>query len=352
MAIEYKDYYETLGISRDAGDEDVRRAFRKLARLYHPDKAGNDRRAEDRFKEINEAYEVLSDPVRRQRYDEFDSAWQSNPSADEAWKEFARADGSFGSQSGASRSEHFTFTGSGFSEFFDQLFAERPEERKSRPQPDIRTRKEVEEQTDGRGDDLESDIWVTLEDVARGTIRPITMRRMVRCPTCYGMGQYNAHPCGRCEGKGSFLQSDTFKVKVPKGIQPGAALRIAGRGEQGVKGSSAGDLYLIVRYSSHPDFRFEKGHLIYTLEVAPWEAVLGTSVSVPTVDGSATIRIPAGTRNGHKLRVKGRGLPSADGYPSDLLVEVKVQVPATPATNERRLWEELSRESQFNPRDN
>lgn len=350
MAIEYKDYYQILGVSRGAGEEEVRRAFRKLARVYHPDKNANDRGAEDRFKEINEAYEVLGDPAKRRRYDEFNSAWQSNPDADEAWKNFSESTPGGSTPRGAS--EHFTFDGAGFSEFFDQLFKDRGQSEPRRPGPDLRSRKEVEEQTDGRGDDLEADIWVSLEEIARGGVRPLTMKRAVRCSTCFGMGQYNAHKCERCDGKGSFLQSETYKVKIPRGVREGSFLRIPGRGEEGAAGAPPGDLFLKVRYTNHSEFHVNNGQLVHELEVAPWEAVLGAVVTVPTLDGNATIRIPAGTQSGHKLRVKGRGLPAADGEPGDLIVAVKVQVPDKAASNERRLWEELARESSFNPRDN
>lgn len=351
MAIEYKDYYEILGIDREAGDEEIRRAFRKLARTFHPDKTGNNAEAESRFKEINEAYEVLGDPDRRRRYDEFHHSWQTSPSADEAWRNFAgaRVPGAAG------RAEHFTFSGAGFSEFFDQLFAEEPGPSTGRPreeEPSLRSRREVEEQTDGRGDDLESDIRVSLEDVANGATRSITMKRLVRCRKCFGLGQYNAHPCEECSGRGSTLQNDTFAVKIPRGIREGAFLRVPRRGEEGANGAPPGDLYLKVCYAGHPDFQIENGQVVYDLEVAPWEAVLGSSVNIPTPAGSATIRIPAGTQNGSKLRLRGRGLPTAEGDFADLFVRVKVQVPKSASENERPLWEQLARECQFSPRDN
>lgn len=346
MAIEYKDYYATLEISRGAGDEEVRTAFRRLARIYHPDKAGNDGAAEDRFKEINEAYEVLGDMERRQRYDDFMGAWESGPGGEEAWRNFSRA-GHFGEGfTGAKGRQHFRFDGAGFSEFFEELFGGRKGSQRTRsPRPE-----RVEEVVDGRGDDLESDIWVTLGEVASGAIRPITMKRAVKCATCCGMGQYNAHPCEACDGKGSLLRTDTYKVKVPKGIKEGAFLRIPGRGEAGLAQRPAGDLYLRVQYSAHPEFRVERGLLVHDLEVAPWEAVLGAIVTVPILDGHASIKVPAGTKNGTKLRVKGKGLPAES--PGDLILHVKVQVPATAAARERTLWEELARESSFHPREN
>src|ERR1051325_1433476 len=232
MAIEYKDYYDILEVEPEAGPEEIRGAFRRLARAYHPDKTGNDHRAEERFKEINEAYEVLGDPIKRRRYDEFSSAWSSSYSAEDAWNQFGRA----GRGPAGGRGEHFTFTDDrGFSEFFEQLFGR---EQFSPPgghaQKNVRTRREVRHQTSGQGEDLESDLTVTLEEVAQGATRNVSIRRLVRCSTCYGMGQYNAHPCERCEGKGNLIQTDSYSVKVPRGIKENAFLRIAGAGEEGL----------------------------------------------------------------------------------------------------------------------
>lgn len=345
MAIEYKDYYQILEVQPDAGDEEIRRAFRRLARMYHPDKAGNDRSAEDRFKEINEAYEVLGDATKRRRYDEFNNTWYNSPSAEEAWRQFGESEPRPGRDSRAS-------TGA-FSDFFEQLFYERDRSQGgARPRPNVRSREEVQEQTSGRGDDLESDIFVTLEEVASGGIRPINMRRLERCPTCFGVGQYNAHKCETCSGNGNFLRSDTYKVKVPRGIKEGAFLRIQGHGEKGLGTGKPGDLYLKVHYAKHPEFRVENGTLHHDLEIAPWEAVLGGAVVVPTLEGRATIKVPAGSQNGHKIRMRGRGLPAEDGTPGDLIITLKVQVPVAAAGRERQLWEELARTSEFNPRDN
>ena len=214
MAIEFKDYYKILGVSRSADTEEIRRAFRKRARLYHPDITGNDRRSEDKFKELNEAYEVLGDPARRQRYDEFTIQWPPGSRFQDipGWDQFSET------RAGANggRSQHFTFTGAGFSEFFDQLFG--PDGKRAFDQADRPLRSEVHNaDSDGRGDDLESDLWVTLEEVAKGTVRPISMKRAVRCKTCYGVGQYNAHSCEACAGSGSILRTDTFKVKSRRG---------------------------------------------------------------------------------------------------------------------------------------
>ena len=347
MAIDHKDYYEILGVSRSADEEEIRQAFRRLARKYHPDKTGNNNAAEDRFKEINEAYEVLSDPARRSRYDDFTGAWESGLTGDEAWKNFARR-----SEFAASgRRDHFQFDGQGFSEFFGELFGRAGEGRDR-----VNKRREPSpgavQPVDGRGDDLESDIWVTLDEVANGVVRAVTTRRAVKCETCYGMGQYNAHRCEVCGGTGNQLRNDACRVKVPKGIKEGTFLRVAGHGEEGLIKGQVGDLYLKVHYAAHPDFHVEGGMLVHVLELAPWEAVLGTSLTVPTLTGPTTIKVPAGTQSGAKLRIKGRGLPGADSETGDLLLKIRIQVPGSAAPRERQLWEELAKESAFHPRQN
>ncbi len=354
MAIEYKDYYKALGVARDASEEEVRSAFRRLARIFHPDKTGNDTEAETQFKEINEAYEVLGDAAKRQRYDEFVGAWEANGWGPDSFQEFLRGEPNF-----SRGPEHYRFDGAGFSEFFQQMFGRRPNgqsrptERPERPKGS----KQGSEQhgraanaEDLRGDDLESDIWVTLDEVANGAVRPIAMNRAVKCPACLGMGQVNVHRCEECNGSGSILKTESYKVKIPKGIKEGAFLRVSGRGEPGV--TTPGDLYLRVRFQLHPDFRMEHGVLVHELQVAPWEAVLGATVSVPTLDGKATVKVPPGTQNGKKLRLKGRGIPDADSGAGDLILVVKVQVPNNAGARERELWEQLARESTFHPRAN
>lgn len=344
MAIEYKDYYEILGVSRNAGDDEIRSAFRRLARQFHPDKAGNNSEAEDRFKQINEAYEVLSDPARRDQYDDFFGAWEAGLTGDEAWKNFNQR-----SQFAGSGPSHFQFDNQGFSEFFGELFGRNGQGRgRSTSQPSPKKNASI----DGRGEDLEADVWVTLEEVINGAVRTISMKRSTKCTTCLGMGQYNAHPCEPCAGTGNVLHNEAIKVKIPKAIKEGSFLRIPGRGEEGIAKGPAGDLYLKVHYAAHPDFHIERDTLVHELELAPWEAVLGTAISVPTLTGPATIKIPAGTQNGAKLRLKGRGLPAADSSAGDLIVNIRIQVPASAALRERQLWEELARESTFQPRHN
>ncbi|MDE3066602.1 MAG: J domain-containing protein [Verrucomicrobiota bacterium] len=322
MPVQYKDYYEILGVPRAAGDADIKKAFRKLAREYHPDVARDKRRAEEKFKEINEAYEVLGDPAKRKKYDELGAHWKSGAEfrPPPGWEAFSggRAFNGRGGV-GAERFE-FHFGGTGFSDFFEQIFGSMGRGRTRFG----RAARFEEEEVAERGRDIEGDILVTLEEAARGSVRTVTVRHDSR--------------------------TETHQVKIPPGVAEGQRLRLAGRGETGSGGAEAGDLYLRVRLAKHPDFEVEDHNVIYEAELAPWEAVLGAELSVPTLDGRVQIKIPPGTQSGQKLRVRGRGLPAREGGQGDLIVATKIVVPAKVTDAERKLWEQLKRESRFNPR--
>jgi DnaJ-class molecular chaperone len=209
----------------------------------------------------------------------------------------------------------------------------------------------AEEDFAGRGRDLEGDIMVTLEEARRGSVRSVSVRRAVLCEHCGGTGQRAGHLCNVCGGSGQMAKSETYQVKIPAGVSEGQRLRVAGRGEAGFAGGAAGDLFLRVRLAKHPDFEVQDHNLVYEAELAPWEAVLGANISVPTLDGPVNIKIPPGTQNGQKLRVRGRGLTQRDGGNGDLIVTARVEVPANVSESERKLWEQLARGSQFNPRE-
>lgn len=348
MLIEFKDYYFILGVSQTAGPEDVRRAFRKLARLYHPDLTGNDAAAETKFKEINEAYEVLSDPDKKRRYDDFNQRCRSSPEGGArmppGWNDLSR-----GGSRPRGQADHFTFTGTGFSEFFDQLFGSKARGASARPRPES-PRMEDEDERSEDGDDLEADLWVTLEEAARGALRQVTMRRSIPCPRCFGVGEYNGRRCAECDGGGRVEKATRLKVKIPQGVPEGGFLRIPSEGDEGAEGGRPGDLYLRVHYARHPEFRVEGSHLIHELELAPWEAVLGANIIVPTLGPGVQLKIPPGTQAGQKLRLKGRGLPMPDGAAGDLIVITKIQVPRETSEHEQLLWRELAGSSSFYPR--
>jgi curved DNA-binding protein len=348
MAVRYKDYYEALGVSRGASDADIKKAFRKLAREYHPDVAKDKQRAEERFKEINEAYEVLGDPAKRKKYDELGANWQSGAEfrPPPGWEHFGGAQSGRGGRTGAGGSE-FHFGGTGFSDFFEQMFGRAAHGGSSFGQRGAFDEEDFAE----RGRDIEGDIMVTLEEAMHGSVRSVSIRHNATCGHCNGSGRSLGRLCNMCAGTGQVPKTETFQVKIPAGVTEGQKLRLAGRGEAGLSGGGSGDLFLRVRLARHPDFEVDGHNLVHELDVAPWEAVLGASVEVPTLTGKVSIRIPPGTQSAQKLRVRGRGLPERGGGHGDLIVVARIVAPTQVAESERALWEKLSRESRFKPRE-
>jgi curved DNA-binding protein len=346
MPVQYKDYYEILGVPRSASETEIKKAFRKLARQYHPDVAKNKKQAEEKFKGVNEAYEVLGDPAKRKKYDELGPNWN-------AGAEFRPPPGWRGAPGGfAGRGPHgedfeFHFGGTGFSDFFEQLFGSRGfGTRFGRGGNTME-----EEFATERGRDIEGDILVTLEEAMRGSVRAVSVRHGVPCEHCGGTGQRARHVCNVCGGTGQVARTETYQVKIPAGVIEGQRLRVAGRGEAGIGGGRAGDLLLRVRLAKHPDFEVEDHNLLYEAQVTPWEAVLGAQISVPTLTGQVNMKLPPGTHNGQKFRVRGRGLPQRGGGNGDLIVDTRIEVPTRVSESERKLWEQLAKESRFNPRD-
>jgi curved DNA-binding protein len=323
MPTQFKDYYAILGVPRNASEEDIKKAFRKLARQYHPDVAKDKKAAEEKFKEINEAYEVLGDPANRQKYDRLGMDWDKTAAAAGPGPGYG-----FGGESNGEPDVEFHFDGTGFSDFFEELFGRRSRYGSSFRSGGART---GTEQRTARGSDIEGDILVTLEEVMHGAIRPISLQRV--------------------DPRTGETTTQTFKVRIPPGVQDGRTIRVPGHGGEGVGGGSPGDLYLRVHYAAHPYFRVSGADLYYDLDLAPWEAVLGTTVSVPSLDGKLNGKIPAGIDNGEKVRIRGRGLPQGPkGERGELYLVVNVRIPKKISDKERRLWEELRSVSSFDPR--
>jgi curved DNA-binding protein len=350
MAVQFKDYYEVLGVPRSASEDDIKKSFRKLARQYHPDVAKTKKGAEEKFKEINEAYEVLSDPAKRKKYDELGPNWKQGAEfrPPPGWQGDSRQQRPFGGGPGGPGGVEFEFGGTtGFSDFFEQLFGSRT--RGGSPfggRPGY-----AEEDLAERGRDVEGDLMVTLEEAMRGSVRSVSLRRGVACENCGGTGVKNRRPCPVCGGSGQTARTETYQVKIPPGVSAGQRLRVAGRGEAGSHGGAAGDLLLRVHLAKNPDFEVDEHNLIHEAQLAPWEAVLGANISVPTLNGPVNIKIPPGTQNGQKLRVRGRGLPQRAGAAGDLIVVARIEVPGAISEDERKLWSQLADTSKFHPRD-
>jgi curved DNA-binding protein len=319
MPTQFRDYYETLGVSKTATADELRSAYRKLARKYHPDVAKDKKAGEEKFKEINEAYEVLSDPEKRKKYDRLGAAWQSGG--------FEGAPGAAGTtpegwtfrQQPFEGGTEFHFGGTGFSDFFEQYFGT---QRSYGGAPDSEFEQETTRRPRKR--DIEAEMLVSLSEALHGSTRTITLQRP--------------------DPAGGPPKTETYKVKIPAGIHEGQRIRLSGQGDNG------GDLFLRVSFQKHPDFRWQDADIYYDLELAPWEAVLGTSINIPTLDGQAKLRIPEGTVNGATFRLANLGLTRSDGKRGNLYAVVRIEVPDKVEPDERRSWEELAKASKFNPR--
>ena len=327
MAIEFKDYYQVLGVTPKATDEEIKKAFRTLARKYHPDVAKDKKSAEEKFKEINEANEVLSNPESRRKFDQLGADWKTGSRP---------PPGRGGSQpaGGASRggADEFRFEGTGFSDFFEQFFGGRAaRSRGGSPfgAQDFANGHE-EPEVALRGQDIQGDILITLDEVLNGAMRTISVQR-----TNARTGQ---------------AETETHQVRIPKGVRAGQTIRVSGKGGEGSNGGRAGDIYLRVRYAQHPDWQVRGADLLGQLELAPWEAVLGATVPVPTLEGSVSVKVPAGFQQGQKLRVRGKGLPAGGTKRGDLYIEASIQVPPHSSKEEVLLWKQLAAQSTFNPR--
>ena len=328
MPTEFKDYYRVLGVSPKATDEEIKKAFRTLARKHHPDVAKDKKTAEEKFKEINEANEVLSHPDSRMKYDQLGANWKTGGDS-------RPPPGPTGGRSagrGAGGGEYdFQFEGTGFSDFFEQFFGGRAGRSRGASPFDHNGGDGSEEPQQAlRGQDISGDILITLDEVLKGAMRAISVRR-----TNARTGQE---------------ETETYQVRVPAGVQAGQSIRVPGKGGNGLGGGSAGDIFLRVRYAQNPDWQARGSDLVGHLELAPWEAVLGTTVSISTLEGSVSLKVPAGTLQGHQLRVRGKGLPAGAGKRGDLYVGVSIQVPPRTSKEEEHLWKQLASLSTFDPR--
>lgn len=290
--MEYKDYYKVLGLTKEATQDDIKRVYRKLARKYHPD-ISKEANAEEQFKEVGEAYEVLKDPEKRAAYDQLGVDLH-------AQRDF-RPPPSNGT-AGAGQSADFD-------DFLANLFGQRGRGGAGRTQA-------------MSGEDSHFKVSIDLEDAYRGATRSLNLR--------------------------SPQQDRTLNVKIPKGVKQGQHIRLQGQGNPGIGGGSAGDLYLEIAFNPHPLYRAEELNVYLELPIAPWEAALGGSVKVPTLDGAVDMKIPAGSSSGRKLRLKGRGIPAQT--PGDFYVTLKVVMPDTLSDKAKALYSELALEQAFNPR--
>jgi DnaJ-class molecular chaperone len=332
MATTARDYYQILGLSRSATADDIKKAYRRLARQYHPDLHSGSKKAEmeKKFKELNEAHEVLSDPDKRKKYDQYGAQWEQAEAYEKA-RQQAGAQGFGGGQAGSS------FGGEAFSDIFENLFGGRGKT------------------GGGRGfaipgDDLETEVDLTLREVLTGVTKRVSLREPLPCSTCQGTGALRGRTCPTCFGSGSTTEAKTIEVKIPAGVQDGTRVRVAGKGQPGSNGGKRGDLYLHVVIPPDPVFRRQGSDIHVMLPVYPWEAALGAEVMAPTLTEPVRVKVPAGSRAEGKLRLKGKGLPSATGGHGDLFLTLQIVMPASLSEEEQTLYERLGRGKHPDPR--
>src|SRR5213079_3016203 len=311
MPVQFRDYYETLGVPKTASEDEIRSAFRKLARKHHPDVAKDKKAAEEKFKQINEAYEVLSDPEKRKKYDQLGANW-NQPGGFQPPPQWGGQPGGRSYQwGGDGGGVEFEFGGTGFSDFFEAFFGGG----RGRSAFGGFGGRQAEAE---RGSDVEADIMVTLEEALHGSTRTVSLRRA-----------------------GS-NKVENYQVKIPRGVHEAQRIRLAGQGEAGERGGKSGDLFLRVRLARHPDFSIEGSDLVHEVKIAPWQATLGDQLIVPTLEGSARLKLPPGTQGGQRFRLRGRGLPGVSGQRGDLYVVAQISVPKKLSEREREIWEQLA----------
>ena len=313
-----KDYYQILGVKREAGQKEIKQAYRRLARKHHPDVNPGDRSSESKFKEINEAYEVLSDPEKRKKYDLFGDKWQY---ADQ-FSDFGggRTPFDFGDMSSGM---------GGIGDIFESLFGGFRAGGKTSRRP-------------RRGQDMEHPVEITLEEAYNGTKRTIQTQGEGVCQVCGGVGALGNAPCFSCGGSGRSTSVRNLEVTIPPGVRDGSRVRISGEGGEGYGGGAKGDLFLVI--SIKPDSRFERnGDEIYVDVDGPLtDAMLGGEVEVPTLKGKLALKIPPETQNGRVFRLAGKGMPHLGGSSKgDLFARVRIVLPTNLNEREKRLFEEL-----------
>ena len=397
MATQTKDYYATLGVKKTATEDEIRKAFRKLARKYHPDVNPGDKKAEEKFKEISEANDVISDPKKRKIYDQV-GFYSDNidPATAEA---YARAGGAGGfpgaaytRSSGGAQGVPFDFGGFDFSDFtsgagrassgggggFRDIFSNIFSGAGARPEP----------QGPEPGTDLEYQVTVGFWQAIRGTVMRLNITRQEvcpmckgtasvgsgkTCPDCKGTGQVTQtsgrmkfnmacqrchgtgqimNECPNCHGQGLISVTEPLEVRIKPGTRDGQRIRIAGKGNAGRGGGPAGDLFIIIRIEQHPVFHRDGDDIHVTVPISISEATLGTKIEVPTIDGRAQLKIPPGTQSGQKLRMREKGVPSAtkEGVRGDEIVEVKIAIPQLRDERSRELMRELAKLNAEDPR--
>jgi len=318
--VEYKDYYQIMGVAKDATQDEIKRAYRKLARKYHPD-VSKESDAEERFKELGEAYEVLKDPEKRTAYDQLGARWKAGQ---EGFQPPPDWNAGFEFHGGGFTSD--SVDGAGFSEFFESLFGHRAGGVYAGSAGNRGSSYRI------RGENSHAKVFIDLEDAYHGASRSLKLRSTVL--------DSEGHPR---------IQERTLNIKIPKGVKEGQNIRLQGQGSPGIDGGQAGDLYLEIGFNPHSMYKVDGRDVMLELPITPWEAALGGKIHVPTPTGRVELKIPAGTSSGKRMRLKGRGIPGK--VPGDFYLTLEIVLSDRLSDKEKALYEALQKEgSRFNPR--
>ncbi len=323
-----KDYYELLGVKRNASEQEIKQAYRRLARQYHPDVNQGDKSTEAKFKEINEAYEVLSSKENRKKYDKYGDQWRYAEQLEQARRQQTpRWD--FGDVGGTAS---FQFGGEDLGSLFDDLLF-----------GGGRARTYTQRTRPTRGRNLETPVEVTLEEAFHGTSRTISLQSEEPCPACQGTGLRQNAVCSNCQGAGRVPRMKRLEVKIPAGVKTGSRVRVAGKGAPGYNGGASGDLYIVISVRPHRQFERRNDDLYVEVPVPLTVAVLGGEVQVPTMKGKLALKVPPETQNGRSFRLAGQGIPHlGDSSRGDMFARVNVILPTKLSEKEKELFKQLS----------
>ncbi|HTK09516.1 MAG TPA: J domain-containing protein [Ktedonobacteraceae bacterium] len=336
--MDYKDYYKILGVSREASTDEIKKAFRKLARKYHPDVNPGDKKSEEKFKEINEAYEVLSDTEKRHKYDTLGPNWQDQfgPNFSGATHKAYQYGGN-GTRGATGAPFDFDPSGAGFSDFFEALFGRSGAgSARGARGADMRRR---------TGDNIDQPVEVTLQEAYLGGSRTFNIQSTEVCPTCHGTGEVSNKSCPTCLGQGMVPRNKRIQVKIPAGVDTGSRIRVAGEGQPGMGGGPRGDLFLVITVKADAGYERKGDDLYVDVDVELVKAMLGGEVPVPLPDGrKLALTIPAETQNNRIIRLAGKGMPHLRGEGNgNLFARLRVLLPLNLTAEEKALFEKLAR---------
>ncbi len=341
-----KDYYKILGISHSADKREIKKAYRHLARKYHPDVNPGNRICEDKFKEIGEAFHVLNDDKKRVQYDVLKGLTRARPKSTEQKKSQTSKAYSGTNEKPADKSFNMDFESvlKGFTKKFSQKA--KTESKKQKPQGG------TQKPPPKKGEDISTEVNITITEAHNGTVRKVNILRTDTCPKCKGKRFINNSSCGNCSGKGEISNYKQLNVKIPSKVTEGSRIKIAGEGNKGINGGENGDLFLVVHIIKSAFFTFDGTNIYCEVPITPTEAALGAEIQIPSIEGFINIKIPPETRSGQKFKLSGEGLPDPNsGKRGDQIATVKIEIPSNLTEKEKELYKELAKMRKFNPRE-